>query len=95
MARHRSHSVALKRQHDLQPKSRRRFVATTDSNHTQPIFLTEGRTSWLMVPISCGLLISAENCQVQSHWPGTCGRGGQWLSQLRGTATPAWMFQLR
>ena len=28
----------LMRQHDLQPKTRRRFIATTDSNHDQPIF---------------------------------------------------------
>jgi putative transposase len=28
----------LMREHDLQPKRRRRFVATTDSNHNQPIF---------------------------------------------------------
>jgi putative transposase len=28
----------LMRQHDLQPKTRRRFMATTDSNHFQPIF---------------------------------------------------------
>ncbi len=28
----------LMREHDLQPKRRRRFVATTDSNHDQPIF---------------------------------------------------------
>lgn len=28
----------LMREHDLQPKIRRRFTATTDSNHDQPIF---------------------------------------------------------
>jgi len=28
----------LMREHDLQPKTRRRFIATTDSNHDQPIF---------------------------------------------------------
>jgi putative transposase len=26
------------REHDLQPKRRRRFVATTDSDHDYPIF---------------------------------------------------------
>ena len=33
----------IMREHDLQPKRRRRFVATTDSAHDQPIFanLTE------------------------------------------------------
>jgi putative transposase len=28
----------LMRQHDLQPRVRRRFIATTDSNHDDPIF---------------------------------------------------------
>ena len=28
----------LMREHDLQPKRRKRFVATTDSNHDRPIF---------------------------------------------------------
>ena len=28
----------LMREHDLQPKRRRRFIATTDSNHNGPIF---------------------------------------------------------
>jgi len=28
----------LMREHDLQPKTRRRFIATTDSNHDHPIF---------------------------------------------------------
>jgi putative transposase len=28
----------LMREHDLQPKRRRRFVATTDSDHDSPIF---------------------------------------------------------
>ena len=28
----------LMREHDLQPRMRRRYVATTDSNHSDPIF---------------------------------------------------------
>ena len=28
----------LMREHDLQPKRRRRYVVTTDSNHDSPIF---------------------------------------------------------
>jgi len=28
----------LMREHDLQPRTRRRFVATTDSDHDEPIF---------------------------------------------------------
>lgn len=36
----------LMREHDLQPKRRRRFVATTDSNHDNPVYpdLVWGRT---------------------------------------------------
>jgi putative transposase len=35
----------LMREHDLQPKRRRRFIATTDSNHENPVFpdLARGR----------------------------------------------------
>jgi transposase InsO family protein len=33
----------LMREHDLQPKRRRRFVATTDSDHDNPIFGSRGR----------------------------------------------------
>jgi putative transposase len=33
----------LMRQHDLQPKRRRRYVATTDSNHDSPIFPNRAR----------------------------------------------------
>ena len=42
----------LMREHDLQPKRRKRFVATTDSDHDGPIFpdlardrMVDGRTS--------------------------------------------------
>ena len=34
----------LMRQHDLQPKRRRRFIATTDSDHDSPIFSNRART---------------------------------------------------
>jgi putative transposase len=33
----------LMREHDLQPKRRRRYVATTDSNHDSPIFPDRAR----------------------------------------------------
>ena len=42
--RHQGHVVnskkvrRLMREHDLQPKQRRRYVATTDSDHDEPIF---------------------------------------------------------
>jgi putative transposase len=33
----------LMREHDLQPKRRRRYVATTDSNHDSPVFPNRAR----------------------------------------------------
>ncbi len=33
----------LTREHDLQPRTRRRFVATTDSAHDEPIFPNRAR----------------------------------------------------
>jgi putative transposase len=33
----------LMRQHDLQPRQRRRYVATTDSDHDQPIYPNRAR----------------------------------------------------
>jgi putative transposase len=33
----------LMREHDLQPRMRRRYVATTDSNHSDPIFLNRAK----------------------------------------------------
>jgi len=33
----------LMREHDLQPKRRRRFVATTDSDHAEPVFPNRAR----------------------------------------------------
>ena len=35
----------LMREHDLQPRRRKRFVATTDSDHDGPIFNTPGNRS--------------------------------------------------
>ncbi len=34
----------LMREHDLQPRRRRRYVATTDSDHDQPIYPNRPRT---------------------------------------------------
>ena len=37
----------LMKEHDLQPKRRRRYVVTTDSNHASPIFKPDkGLGSW-------------------------------------------------
>ena len=47
----------LMREHGLQPKRRRRYVVTTDSDHAGPIFPTWRRT-WLPIgPTSPGLRI--------------------------------------
>ena len=40
----------LMREHELNPKRRRRFVATTDSNHDGPIFPNLARTMVLSGP---------------------------------------------
>ena len=40
----------LMRQHDLQPKRRRRFIATTDSDHDSPIFSNRAKLSLPFIP---------------------------------------------
>lgn len=44
----------LMREHGLQPKIRRRFVTTTDSDHDGPIFRTWRRTLFRADPTSSG-----------------------------------------
>ena len=44
----------LMREHDLQPRRRRRYVATTDSNHDNPIFSDHARDIVLTGPNSSG-----------------------------------------
>ncbi|MET3524685.1 IS3 family transposase [Mesorhizobium abyssinicae] len=44
----------LMREHDLQPRMRRRFTVTTDSDHTSRSSRTSPRTSSPMDPISSG-----------------------------------------
>ena len=44
----------LMREHDLQPRMRRRYVATTDSDHDHPIFRNLPRTGSSTAPISSG-----------------------------------------
>jgi putative transposase len=48
----------LMREHDLQPKVRRRFVSTTDSDHDGPISPTWRRILPRLVRTSCGSPIS-------------------------------------
>jgi putative transposase len=43
-------------EHDLQPKRRRRYVATTDSDHDSPIFPNLARDMRPMGPTSSGWL---------------------------------------
>jgi len=55
----------LMREHGLQPKRRRRYEATTDSNHDSPIFPDRARDlvidgcGWRTLPISRSLLASS------------------------------------
>ncbi|MGX9429945.1 MULTISPECIES: IS3 family transposase [Bradyrhizobium] len=44
----------LMREHDLQPKTKRRFIATTDSDHNGPIFPNLARILFRTAPISSG-----------------------------------------
>ena len=48
----------LMREHDLQPKRRRRFVATTDSDHDNPIFSDPARDRIVDGPNQLGWRIS-------------------------------------
>ena len=48
----------LMREHDLQPRRRRRFVATTDSGHDLPVFPNLASISCLTVPTSSGTATS-------------------------------------
>jgi putative transposase len=44
----------LMREHDLQPRTRRRFARTTDSDHDQPIFPDRTRELIVDAQTSCG-----------------------------------------
>lgn len=44
----------LMREHDLQPRIRQRYVATTDSDHGGPIFPTSPAGWWWTSPTSSG-----------------------------------------
>jgi len=44
----------LMREHDLQPKRRRRYVVTTDSDHASPIFKTWRKAWFSSAPTSYG-----------------------------------------
>ena len=44
----------LMREHDLQPRMRRRYVATTDSDHDHPIFRNLAKDKIVNGPISSG-----------------------------------------
>jgi putative transposase len=48
----------LMREHDLQPRTRRRFGRTTDSDHDQPIFPHRARELTVGGPNRCGWLTS-------------------------------------
>ena len=42
------------REHDLQPRRRRRYVATTDSDHDQPIYPNRAKDLAIDGPTSSG-----------------------------------------
>jgi transposase InsO family protein len=52
----------LMREHDLQPRMRRRFVATTDSNHEGRSSRTGRLIEWWTAPISSGWRTSPRYC---------------------------------
>ena len=59
------------REHDLQPKRRRRFVATTDSDHDNPIFPDLARDRIVDGPNQVGWRISptSRSPLASSIWP--------------------------
>jgi transposase InsO family protein len=76
----------LMREHGLQPKARRRFVATTDSDHDGPIFPNLAKEFARAVPASSGSAISPiSRCQpASSTSPSSSMPGRAWSS-----ATPS------
>ena len=72
----------LMREHDLQPRRRKRFVATTDSDHDGPIFpnlakdvTADGRTSSGSPTSPTSRSLSASSMSRSSSMP---GRAGSW-----------------
>ncbi|WP_354266485.1 IS3 family transposase [Bradyrhizobium sp. I1.7.5] len=72
----------LMREHDLQPRMRRRFTTTTDSNHDQPIFPNLAKNIVLNGPTSSGSPtsptspLSAASSLLPSFW--MPGPGASW-----------------
>jgi putative transposase len=85
----------LMREHDLQPKRRRRYVVTTDSNHASPIFknLTKGlvverpNQLWIAdltyVSIPGGFVYLAAILDAWSRKVTGSPSAGRWTSGLR------------
>src|SRR5687768_5217752 len=70
----------LMREHGLSPKQRRRYVATTDSDHDEPIFPNVAADMAPMDPTSCGSRTSptsplrpASSTSPRSWMPGRAG----------------------
>ncbi len=72
----------LMREHDLQPRRRRRYIATTDSDHDLPIFPNLARRSSPMVPTGSGLRTSrmsqSQPASSMSPSSSTPGRARWW-----------------
>lgn len=83
----------LMREHNLQPRMRRRFVATTDSDHDGPIFPNRAADRVSTAPISSGwrTLPMSPSRQVLSMWPSFSmpGRAGSWAMRSVGRLMPA------
>ena len=73
----------LMRAHDLQPRRRRRFVTTTDSDHDRPIFPDRAKGMMVDAPTSSGSPTSptSRSRPASSIWPPSSmpGRAG-WLA---------------
>ena len=66
----------LMREHDLQPKRRRRFVATTDSDHDNPIFpdLARDRIVDRLFTVFCKSPPGLSSMGAGSNWTRASGR---------------------
>jgi putative transposase len=82
----------LMREHDLQPKRRRRFMATTDSDHDNPIFPDLARDRIVDGP---NQLWVAESPPASSTWPPSSTPGRAEWSDMRSAvrSTHAWRLQ--
>ena len=84
----------LMRNYDLQPKRRRRFVATTDSDHDHPIFPDLARDRFVDGPNQLWVAASP-SAPASSIWRpfSTPGRAGWSDMQSAARSTHVWQLQ--